>query len=1123
MKSKLTNRYALFILGALLAVPLFGQTVGEITGEVTDPSGAILVGASVTATNPLTGATRQTLTNSAGNYSFPALQPGGYTLKVEMQGFAAEVQNNVELQVQQVARIDFHLRLGDTTQTVEVSGGAALLTTENATVGTVIENQRIVDLPLNGRNFIQLVSLSPNVSSGFNNGATPTARLGGDRATQAVAIAGQRREFTNYTLDGISNTDVNFDSYILLPSIDLIQEFKVQTGVYSAEFGRETNQVNVSTKSGTNNYHGTLFEFLRNSALDARPFAFTAVAPAHSPFKWNQFGFTLGGPISIPKLFNGKDRLFFASNYEGFRERQQVQSVITTVPAAMRNGDFSQLLPATKITDPLTGAPFPGNMIPTTRLDHAAQVLLQYDPLPNVPGTTLSNNYLNVTHNLTDKDQFTQRVDFIESAKSSWFGRYSWQNENILTPAISEAGSHLTVQVSQFVLSNTRVISPTMVNEARVGYNGFHNQNATFLANTLDVDAQAGLGLLNPVPAFAWGVPNTGISNGYTSFGDNIEGPYNNNDETFQGIDTLSWTHGSHSLKFGAEIRRDRFNQTGNTYIRGATTTQNQATGYGPADFDLGYINALSLAPGGAAVAQLRSTSQAYFVDDSWKIRPNLTVDVGLRYEYFEPWQSKNNGLMNVYEPCYDTEPQAPANCHPTLVRVGTGSDFYAGASIRFDPAIKVAVNNGLLGAGRSLVQPDRNNFAPRLGFAWSPTSKWTVRVGAGYFFVQDQGNALFELSRNIAGRVQSNANTATHNLTFENPIANTGVCGPLPPGIACVTTPQFAANDVHQRTGYVLEYLANVQRELSKSTVLEIGYIGSEGHKLGRYVNFNVPVPSTVGTVLSRTPYPELAQILQTTYIVNSNYDSLTAKLTRRLSGGLTLLSGFTYSKSLDDGSALRGPSSLAQNALCISCEYSLSDFNQKFRFVTSALYEIPLGKGHNLFNHGIGNAVLGGWQLGGIGTVASGFPLNFAIGVDRSNTAVAGSGGTRPNATGVSIIAPNPTTAQWFNLAALSEPALGTWGNMGHNVGTGPGIFTIDGSLMKRFVFTEGRYLQFRFEAFNALNHANYGDPNLTMTSNQINPATGVAIPGTGSFGTITSTRLDMRELQGSLKFVF
>jgi hypothetical protein len=270
MKSMSTNKFALFMLLALLTVPLFGQTVGDITGEVTDPSGAILVGATVTATNPLTGATRQTVTNTAGNYSFPALQPGTYVVKVEMQGFAAEVRNGVELQVQQVARIDFRLRLGDTTETVEVSGGAALLTTENATVGTVIENQRIVDLPLNGRNFIQLVSLSPNVTSGFNNGATPSARMGGDRATQAVAIAGQRREFTNYTLDGISNTDVNFDSYILLPSIDLIQEFKVQTGVYSAEFGRETNQVNVSTKSGTNDYHGTLFEFLRNSALDAR-------------------------------------------------------------------------------------------------------------------------------------------------------------------------------------------------------------------------------------------------------------------------------------------------------------------------------------------------------------------------------------------------------------------------------------------------------------------------------------------------------------------------------------------------------------------------------------------------------------------------------------------------------------------------------------------------------------------------------------------------------------------------------------------------------------------------------------------------------------------------------------
>ena len=325
---------------------------------MTDPSGGVVVNAAVTVTNPQTNFTRTENSNAAGVYNFPNLQPGIYNVRVEMQGFQSEVRSGVELQVQQVARLDFQLQVGAVAKTVEVTTGAPLLNTEDATVGTVIENQRIVDLPLNGRNFLQLVALSPNVSAGFGNGGQSSSRLGGDRSTQQLSVSGNRREWNYFTLDGMNNTEVDFNTYLFLPSIDALQEFKVQTGVYSAEFGREIGQVNVSTKGGTNEYHGTVFEFLRNNALDALPFGFTTKVPTSSPFKWNQFGFTLGGPIQIPKLFNGKNRLFFMANYEGFRLRNQTQGVYNAPSVAMRGGDFSQILPGTVITDFTNGQPY---------------------------------------------------------------------------------------------------------------------------------------------------------------------------------------------------------------------------------------------------------------------------------------------------------------------------------------------------------------------------------------------------------------------------------------------------------------------------------------------------------------------------------------------------------------------------------------------------------------------------------------------------------------------------------------------------------------------------------------------------------------------------------------------
>src|SRR5437867_1910852 len=389
--------WSIWFVVLLSGLPALAQTQASISGVIHDPSGAVIPGVTITITNPATNSVRSAISNEAGVYNLPGLQPGRYNIKVELPGFRTITQNDVELQIQQSARLDFTLQVGELSQTVEVSGTAALIATENATVGTVIENKRIVDMPLNGRNFLQLVALSPNVSYGFTDSTISGNRQGGSRAQQNISVAGQRSEFNHFTLDGVENTDVNFNTYVILPSIDALQEFKVQTGIFPAEFGRATTQINASTKPGTNQFHGTIFEFLRNDKLDAKQYAF-AGERLREPFKWNQYGFALGGPVWLPKIYNGKDRLFFMSNYEGFKERRTTRTLYSVPSIKMRGGDFSEILSLTntRIYDPATtrpdpsrpGAsirdPFLSNLIPSNRISPVSNKLLKFYPEPNL-------------------------------------------------------------------------------------------------------------------------------------------------------------------------------------------------------------------------------------------------------------------------------------------------------------------------------------------------------------------------------------------------------------------------------------------------------------------------------------------------------------------------------------------------------------------------------------------------------------------------------------------------------------------------------------------------------------------------------------------------------------------
>ncbi|HEY2019492.1 MAG TPA: TonB-dependent receptor [Bryobacteraceae bacterium] len=1113
--SRFRSNAILSVIYLMASHVAFGQTLGSITGEIHDASGAAVAAASITATNEGTSATRSALSNEAGVYAFPSLAPGIYTLKAEKSGFKSVVLNQIEIHVQQAATIDFELQVGQVTDSIEVHAGIDLLTSDNATVGTVIENRRIVELPLNGRNYLQLVSLSPNVSTGFAGQGQASARQGGIRAGQTIAVGGQRTNFNHYTLDGIENTDPNFNTFIVMPSIDALEEFKVQTGVYPAEFGREATQINVVTKSGANHYHGALFEFFRNDKLDATTYAFTSLRPAKDPFKWNQYGFTLAGPVRIPKVFNGHDKLFFMANDEAYRKRGSSTALFSLASAAIQSGDFSGI--AAKIYDPAShtlaadgktviATPFPGNIIPQSQISPISKQFLNFYHTPTLPGSV--NNYVEALPRPDNRDQFILRMDYIESAKSSWTGRYSWGDENSSSPGLNLNGTKIVTDFDQYMGTNTRVLSPSAVTETRFGYTRFYNSVGTTLAgvrNVVDELKIPGLADGDPV---TWGIPTVGIPN-YTGIGDSTDGPFVNNNRSLQFLNNTSVTRGKHAFRFGGEIRRDQYNQVGNQFGRGSftfstTPTWDPSTSSGGdafASFLLGNVTLTEVAAQIANV-QFRQTSFALYFDDVWKVTPHLTLSLGLRYENTPPWTDQTGNLVGVYFNAYDTTPNVTdTSRYPIFLRQGKGSgDPYAGLRVRW-PNITLAQDGRL---GDSLVRRDNNDFAPRIGIAWSPSSKWVVRLAGGTFYNQDQGNPWFDIGRNAAGRSRNDDNPSFPSETWSNALGAAGSAN------AVILTPQAFSMKFDRRTPYTNQFLFNVQRELARDLILEAGYMGSLSRHLESYRGVSAAIPGP-GTVASRSPYPNFGLLVLVDDGANGSYNSLAAKLTKRYSHGITTLVGYTWSKSIDETSGVRTEDTdtlFSQNGNCMRCERGYSAFDNRQRLVVSGLYDIPVGRGRSLnIKNRLAEAVVGGWQAGSIVTWRSGFPINPSDGVNRANTNI---NVDRPDATGVSQELPGRSTAQWFNTAAFALQPLYTFGNAARNSIVGPPGFYLDFSAHKEFrIRKEGDILQFRWEAFNALNHPVWGFPNTTLTSPQ--------------FGRITSISGSMRQMQFALKYTF
>jgi hypothetical protein len=1116
-----------FIAVVLLSgLSVIGQTLGEITGQVADPSGAGVPNSAVTLTNTTTNAVRQTTTNEQGLYTFPSVPPGIYNLKVEHPGFKTVTSNNVEVQVQQTVRLDLTLQVGQVSESIEVSAAADLLQSENATVGTVVETKSIVELPLNGREYLNLVTLAPNVSNLAPPAGQAQSRQGGDRANQSISAGGNRIVYDYFTLDGVVNTDPNFNTYIVLPSIDALQEFKVQTGVYPAEFGHEATQVNVLTKSGGNVYHGALFEFVRNNDFDALPYQFTAQRPGVSPFKWNDFGFEIDGPIVIPKLFNGRNRLFFMANDEWLVQRQTLPTTYSVPTAAMFGGDFSGL--GTTLYDPTTKAPLTGNVIPASSINPISKALLKYYNSATLPG--LTNNYVQDNASPLNRDGFVLRMDFVESAKSQWSGRYSWGDETQSNQTINISGTKILTNYEQYMGSNTRIITPNIVNEARFGYSRFYNSIGTLSAFSTDVVGSLKLPNLASGLPVTWGIPNVGLTgDGFAGFGDSTEGPYENKNNTAQFIDNISWNKGKHSFKFGFEYDRQNYNQIGNQYPRGqysfsANATQNAAHAGGDAfaEFLLGDIFQSTVAVQ-VANAQFQRNIEAAFVDDTWKVTPKLTVSIGLRYELTPPFTDLTNNLFIVHVPHIYTTPQAPQSDWPYFVRQGNCTDPYTAnppISIRWI-ATPAVCSNGLL--PNQLMNTRYHDFAPRFGVAYSPDSKTVIRTGFGIFYNQDNSNSpYFDLARNLAARVSTIATTGTANVNYNNAFpSTTGLTVPVGAPYA------YSDNPIHH-TAYTMQFLFNVQRQFGASWAVEAGYLGSLSHHMAGFWNQNEGIPSTVGNAASHLPFGDFTFIQSVEDSANGEYNALSVKVTKRFSAGLSMLAAYTHAVSLDNTSNIRNQgydTLFPQNSYCIRCERGFSSFDTRHRLVVSPLYELPVGKGKPLnINNGFANAIIGGWQVGGIFTWQSGIPQNITIGgLDNSLTQ---SGYDRPNATGVSSKIDNPSPAGWYNRAAFVEAPVGQFGNVGRNTAVAPGIFAINAEVHKNFVmpYNEHHQLQFRAEAFNLLNHPNWGGPSGNILAGAPFAGAAANAPHQG-FGTINSLAfgIPMRQLQLGLKYSF
>lgn len=1083
-------------------------STASLTGLITDPSGGVVVSAAVTARNRATNVTYSSSTDGSGYYVFASLPVGTYDLSVESQGFKKAIRDQVVLQVGQKARIDFTLEVGEITQSVAVEGTAPLLTTQEASTGTVIENKLVTDLPLSLRNWDDLLGLVAGVQGDRyteEGGGTAAGRTGG------VNVHGVRSLQNNFVLDGVDNNSISTNvqeltTQVARPSVDSIQEFKVSTNPYSAENGRSPGSlISVTTKGGTNSFHGTLYEFHRNRIFDANNFFLNRAGRGKGQNIQNQFGGNVGGPVV-------KDRAFFFFNYEGTRIRKGTTRLGNVPMPNEVRGDFSAAAAAANRTTYATmidqvgdcvgrGNPFPNNIIPERCLDPVAQRILGLVPAPNITPTSGPlnvNNFLRVPSITDDTDSYTARGDYQLGPADNLFVRYTYSDRfrfvpgtfgGIIDGTSTSAFGRLSMKGHSASIGWNRVIGTRMVNEFRIGW-GRNESRAVqdpFGLNTL---AEFGILGVADSPVYSGGLPGIvigarggtvtpGAGGGLDRLGSPDFLPKFQVTNQFQWSDTLSLTRGRHQLKFGADYR----GPMRNIYLdvpglRGTWTFDGQRTGIGLADFLLGYPSNAQLS--NLAVVDQRLWMLAWFVQDDWKVTPKLTLNLGLRYD-FATWPYEGADRMTNFNPL-------------------TGQTFTPANSLY----------------GKSLVRSDKNNLAPRLGIAYQMTPGMVLRTGYGRFFMLfERAGSEDQLALNLPFFVNNVVGVTSASQTANDMRVRSGFNLSLNPSAVNPATVRLRAVNPEAVIPSVDQWNFGLQRLLPGDWVVTLDYVGTKGTHLSALRNLNQQLFTSNGTGTGIIPYPAFGPIEFRDNGANSIYHGGEATVEKRFSRGFSVHSAYTYSKSIDYAQEhlfSGGSNSFMQNARNLREQRGRSDFDYRHRWVTSYIYEVPFGKGRTYLTEGPASHLLGGWRISGVTNLRSGRPFTIFAG---ANNSLVGNRGGLANALADcvrdgALPTDERNVDRWFDASAYVVPTPARLGNCGRNTLDGPGLVNFDFALARSFeYFGEGRRLEFRWEMFNAFNTPQFGLPERNRSS--------------AAVSRISTLAGDPRVMQFALKFYY
>lgn len=1181
--------FSLVLFGAFSHRAFAQADQGAIVGLVQDTTGAVVPNAQVVLTNVDTGLTLTVQTDNSGNYVFSPIKIGNYKVAVTAAGFSTTTQENIQLHVQDRVAVNIQLKTGETSTSITVSSAPPLMQTQEGSTGQVIESKTINDTPLNGRNWVFIAQLTAGVAP--SNGAR--GQNGGD-----FNANGQRAEQNNYIMDGVDNNVnvvdfFNGSSYVVRPPPDALAEFKVQTGAYSSEFGHSAGAViNASIKSGTNNIHGSAWEYLRNDAFDVREF-FQGSSPI-AKYRQNQFGATLGFPVIKNKLFFFGDaqanRIVFGETHSGL-----------TVPTAlMRTGNFSELLSkdTTLISNPVQlyvpnpsangTTPVAGNRLdlqPGVTLDPVALKLLSLFPAPNVGpvGKTFSN-FTDQTNSIDNTFQWDVRMDWNLSSKDQAFGRFSYNHEPATHPApfgttLDGGGFGDTGQVVQlgenFAGSETHVFSPTLTNEFRFGYNYGHYTGLHENANNPTAASDLGLGGI-PYSKNNGGLPIFNVA-GISTFGSPGWYATNEYENVYQILDNVTKVIGNHTLKGGVDIQRIRFDTSqppearGTYNFTGVYTGQSGVanTGYGIADFLTNNMNS-------ASISNVFNTSDVRFnrsgyLQDDWKASQKLTVTYGARYDYSTPYLERHDNQA-AFIPT-----SAPTEGHSTGLYLLPNSKRGLVLPVAFTRLLALDNITIQYTGNRYLVNPQKTNFAPRLGFAYQATDKLVLHGGYGIFFggLESTGyypnlgmNFPFEFDSGFAaGGCNFQGSCVNNGFTLENGFTNAIAEGL----INSIQQPALRGSEANVRTPYSEQYNFTVEYGISNSMVASLGYVGSVSRHLQTFPNpngamalapnsFSGYIDTAGDKVNPLQPYPHFGGPAFTAYDAVSSYNSLQGKVEKRLSRGLSFLATYTWSHSLDDAPTPLGstsdPGYRSLNILGLGADYGNSAFDVRHRFTLNGNYELPFGKGRQFANSSnLLNYIVGGWSDSFVFKAQTGEPITIGT---NNLTSPSGSGvnavnlGKNPYQGGGTANATNPgiacpvkvrTVQNWYNPCTFANPKAD---DIGYSTATysdspthqaipntvsgaaalpyvgsprgqiyGPGYVRIDMSLFKSFPTFREQYLQFRADMFNALNTPAYGDPsNAGISSN------GGLITGARSFQSYTP---DSRFFQFSLKYAF